>query len=68
MNPLTLSTGGGGLSGSSGVTDQSSTAATSGTGDKNFGMMGNPNFQQNILGNPLFLLGLAALAVYAFKK
>lgn len=70
MNPLSL-TGGGGFSGSSGVTDQSSTAATSGTGVKNIGVGANPNATARAISETLtnpFFLGACALALVLFLK
>lgn len=65
-------TGGGGFSGSSGVTDQSSTAATSGTGVKNIGIGANPNAAaravSDVLQSPVVIGGLLLLAVIVLRK
>ncbi|WP_444957752.1 hypothetical protein [Microbulbifer sp. ZKSA002] len=70
MNPMSL-TGGGGFSGSSGVTDQSSTAATSGTGVKNIGIAANPNVAgrtaETIFTSPVFLLAIIAVVFLLLK-
>ncbi|WP_299592709.1 hypothetical protein [uncultured Microbulbifer sp.] len=73
MNPASLlSTGGGGFSGSSGVTDQSSTTSNSATGTKNIGVSANPNATgravEKIFTNPLFILGAVALVFLFLKK
>ncbi|WP_445354176.1 hypothetical protein ACJJI5_12365 [Microbulbifer sp. EKSA008] len=72
MNPAALlSTGGGGFSGSSGVTDQSSTAATSSTGIKNIGAGSNPHIAgraaEKIFTSPIFLLSVV-LVVFLLLK
>ncbi|WP_346840155.1 hypothetical protein [Microbulbifer sp. SAOS-129_SWC] len=71
-NPLALlNTGGGGFSGSSGVTDQSATTATSSTGTKNIGLGGNPNAAgravEKVFTNPLLLLAVVVIAWLFFR-
>lgn len=74
LDAFTSLTGGGGFSGSSGVTDQSSTAAEGATGTKNIG--GNPNAAFLYGGtnetvrtvSPWLVGGLVVVAVLALRK
>lgn len=73
MNPASLlSTGGGGFSGSSGVTDQSATSSEGATGDKNIGFGANPHAGgrafEKALESPVVMLALLLVAYFLYKK